>query len=246
MAGRLRAPVILPCIGAIDTTTPIEIHCASDDALVFFTIDGSKPEPFEVVGGTHHTLTYTTPFVLEPGRRIVRAIALSSTNSSAAPSSMVTRSYDVAGETVERGSVGLPRTALLADTLDLSRRSRPARQLSSPARSATSLGRTHHRETTAVLCQVCTATLHDLDAECVCPFCGTQQHGHGLHQAAPTPLKRTIHAAWSAKDSHSATIASAVGPAAPAADTEGDSEGEATLAEKPHPHTPRHRVGPAS
>ena len=47
------------------------------NAEIFFTIDGSKPDPFAALGVDRSTIKYTKPFKLREGRKTVKAVALS-------------------------------------------------------------------------------------------------------------------------------------------------------------------------
>jgi hypothetical protein len=46
-------------------------------AEIFFTVDGSKPNPFAAVGADRSTIKYTKPFKLREGKKTVKAVAIS-------------------------------------------------------------------------------------------------------------------------------------------------------------------------
>jgi hypothetical protein len=73
----LRAPVAGKLKNVIDTYTPIELRSETSNTEVFFTIDGSKPNPFAALGSEHSTLKYTRPFRLREGNKTVKALAIS-------------------------------------------------------------------------------------------------------------------------------------------------------------------------
>ncbi|XP_035258555.1 double zinc ribbon and ankyrin repeat-containing protein 1 isoform X1 [Anguilla anguilla] len=63
----------------IDTTTPVEIKSDSKDVTVYYTVDGSKPEPVKRPGfGENTTLKYKGPIRLPEGKVSVKALAVAS------------------------------------------------------------------------------------------------------------------------------------------------------------------------
>jgi len=45
--------------------------------VIYYTLNGTKPEPFRTVGSAaKSTLLYQGPFVLPPGKRTVKAVAV--------------------------------------------------------------------------------------------------------------------------------------------------------------------------
>ncbi|XP_022097976.1 double zinc ribbon and ankyrin repeat-containing protein 1-like isoform X3 [Acanthaster planci] len=82
-AGAVTAPSIiplrLPVAGKsqteIDTNTYIELKTDFPETQIYFTIDGSKPDPFQQIG-VRKTQQYKKPFLLQEGRKTVRAIAI--------------------------------------------------------------------------------------------------------------------------------------------------------------------------
>ena len=94
----LRAPIIGKLKNSIDTYTPIELRTETPNAEIFFTIDGSKPNPFAAVGADRSTIKYTRPFRLREGKKTVKALAIS--RDGTRESHVVTKAFDV-----ERGEV---------------------------------------------------------------------------------------------------------------------------------------------
>lgn len=85
-AGALPAPFITPvrdhfsglATNQIDTSTYIDISIDVPDCKLYFTTDGSKPAPFQrKIGGKEITFKYFAPFTMKPGKRTVRAVAVS-------------------------------------------------------------------------------------------------------------------------------------------------------------------------
>ena len=98
-AGMIRVPSIMPLrlpMGGrkniIDTHTPIELRSETPDTVIYYTINGMKPEPFKQIG-IKCTYKYNRPFVLGPGKRIVKALATSSDGTR--ESSIVTKTFMV-------------------------------------------------------------------------------------------------------------------------------------------------------
>ncbi|KAH3705211.1 annexin A6-like isoform X1 [Dreissena polymorpha] len=62
----------------IDTSTLIEIVCETPSTKIYFTADGTKPNPFQrTIGGREVTHRYKDPFTLKEGKRTLKAIAVS-------------------------------------------------------------------------------------------------------------------------------------------------------------------------
>ena len=98
-AGMIKVPSIMPLrvpVGGrkniIDTHTPIELRSETPDTLIYYTINGMKPEPFKQIG-IKCTYKYNRPFVLGPGKRTVKALATSSDGTR--ESSIVTKAFMV-------------------------------------------------------------------------------------------------------------------------------------------------------
>lgn len=106
-AGMIKVPSIMPLrvpLGGtarknmINTNTPIEIRSETRDTLIYYTINGMKPEPFKQIG-IKCTYKYNRPFVLGPGKRVVKAMATSSDGTR--ESSIVTKTFLVGEPDVE-------------------------------------------------------------------------------------------------------------------------------------------------
>ena len=83
-AGMIRVPSIMPLRipsggrkNVIATSTPIELRSETPGSIIYYTINGMKPEPFKQIG-LKCTYRYNRPFVLGPGKKTVKAMATSS------------------------------------------------------------------------------------------------------------------------------------------------------------------------
>ena len=85
-AGMISVPVIVPLKAPgkinsgsrkwmITNNTLIEIHSNTSDCLLFYTLNGTKPDPFKKIGDKT-TYRYTKAFTLKPGKRTVKAVAI--------------------------------------------------------------------------------------------------------------------------------------------------------------------------
>ena len=84
-AGSISAPTIIPlriptsfsqsklCI---DTDTPIELSSPSPNVKIFYTLNGTKPNPFERDFKKSSTFPYTTPFTLSLGKHTIKTLAI--------------------------------------------------------------------------------------------------------------------------------------------------------------------------
>ncbi|CAH1791938.1 unnamed protein product [Owenia fusiformis] len=88
----LRAPIPGQHKTAIDSNTRIEIASETHGVTVFYTTNGSKPEPFQKVG-PRNTYKYREPFTLPGGKRIVKAVAVE--NDGLRESNIVTKTFEV-------------------------------------------------------------------------------------------------------------------------------------------------------
>ncbi|CAF2904300.1 unnamed protein product [Rotaria sp. Silwood2] len=83
-AGLLPSPIITPLSSnlatsknKIDTQTFVELRSEIPNVRIYFSVDGTKPDPFQVFKtGTVSTYLYRGAFRLGPGRRVVKAIAV--------------------------------------------------------------------------------------------------------------------------------------------------------------------------
>ncbi|XP_074645402.1 double zinc ribbon and ankyrin repeat-containing protein 1-like isoform X2 [Tubulanus polymorphus] len=100
-AGAVSVPVIVPLRAprpgkpktSIDTQTKIEITSDTPGAQIHFTINGSKPDPFQPLGSERYTLKYREPIILPHGRVTVKAIAVS--KDGVRESHVVSKTFDV-------------------------------------------------------------------------------------------------------------------------------------------------------
>ncbi|XP_074652698.1 uncharacterized protein LOC141907047 [Tubulanus polymorphus] len=102
-AGALPPPVITPLrmpdfskpSNHISTDTLIKLDIDTLFCKLYFTTDGSRPDPFipRAPGGKETTFRYKGPFTLKPGRRTVRALAMSSDG--VKESAVVTKTFQV-------------------------------------------------------------------------------------------------------------------------------------------------------
>ena len=60
----------------IDTNTLVDLHTSTSNCLLFYTLNGTKPDPFKQLGKST-TYKFTKPFTLRSGKRTVKAIAVS-------------------------------------------------------------------------------------------------------------------------------------------------------------------------
>uniref|UniRef100_A0A8C5MIU1 Double zinc ribbon and ankyrin repeat-containing protein 1 n=1 Tax=Leptobrachium leishanense TaxID=445787 RepID=A0A8C5MIU1_9ANUR len=83
-AGSISVPQIIPLRvpppgrskHEIDTKTQVEIKSDSPDVIIFYTLDGSKPDLLKKIGfGENTTLKYKGPFTLPDGKITVKALA---------------------------------------------------------------------------------------------------------------------------------------------------------------------------
>ncbi|KAH3844481.1 double zinc ribbon and ankyrin repeat-containing protein 1-like [Dreissena polymorpha] len=84
-AGSIAVPTIVPLRPpipgkpktSIDSNTKIELSTESNGAKIYYTINGTKPDPFPKVGSAKYTMEYQGPFTLPAGKQTVKAVALS-------------------------------------------------------------------------------------------------------------------------------------------------------------------------
>ncbi|CAF0755465.1 unnamed protein product [Rotaria sordida] len=100
-AGLLPSPVInalssnLPASkNKIDTQTFVELRSEIPNTRIYFSVDGTKPDPFQVFKtGTVSTYLYRGAFRLGPGRRVVKGITV--TTDGLRESHVTTKYFDV-------------------------------------------------------------------------------------------------------------------------------------------------------
>ena len=78
----------------IDNQTRIELRCDADGSDVYFTIDGTPPNPFQSVGGgKRSTYIYENPVILPGGKVVLRAMAVAPDGVRTSP--IVTKQFQV-------------------------------------------------------------------------------------------------------------------------------------------------------
>lgn len=91
-------PLRLPVFGgpkSIDTNTKVQLLCETHlDHEIFYTLDGTKPQPYAGIVQGNKTIKYSSPLYLPPGKITIKAIAVNSVIHSMC-SSVVTKRYDV-------------------------------------------------------------------------------------------------------------------------------------------------------
>lgn len=91
-------PLRLPVFGgpkSIDTKTKIQIFCETYlEHEIFYTIDGTKPQPYAGIVQGNKTIKYLSPFRLPAGKITLKAIAINSVVHTMC-SSVVTKCFDV-------------------------------------------------------------------------------------------------------------------------------------------------------
>ena len=56
----------------------------TDGTSIYYTLNGTKPQPFQTIGpAAKSTMLYQEPFVLMPGKRTIKALAVTRLDSSA-------------------------------------------------------------------------------------------------------------------------------------------------------------------
>ena len=91
-------PLRLPVFGgpkSIDTETKIQILCETYlEHEIFYTLDGTKPQPYAGIVQGNKTIKYTSPFCLPAGKITIKAMAISSVVHTMC-SNTVTKCFDV-------------------------------------------------------------------------------------------------------------------------------------------------------
>lgn len=91
-------PLRIPVFGgpkSIDSTTKIQILCETYlEHEIFYTIDGTKPQPYAGIVQGNKTIKYISPFCLPAGKITIKAIAISAVVHTMC-SSVVTKCFEV-------------------------------------------------------------------------------------------------------------------------------------------------------
>ncbi|KAK2183985.1 hypothetical protein NP493_288g03000 [Ridgeia piscesae] len=116
-AGAITVPTIVPLRAPlpgqhksyIDSSTPVELNSDTPGVTIYYTVNGSRPQPFEPLSYEgKNTYKYREPFKLPAGKRTVKALALSADGMR--QSNTVTKVFDVefvAGDTCSVEDDGL-------------------------------------------------------------------------------------------------------------------------------------------
>ncbi|KAL8622872.1 hypothetical protein ACOMHN_026993 [Nucella lapillus] len=100
-AGSVAAPSIIPLRAPlpgqhksiISSNIKIELWTETKDARIYYTINGTRPDPFQKIGDKF-TALYRAPFTLPPGKRTIKALAVAG-NEGERESPVVTKTFDV-------------------------------------------------------------------------------------------------------------------------------------------------------
>lgn len=91
-------PLRLPIFGgpkSIDTNTKLQLLCETFlEYEIFYTLDGTKPQPYAGIVQGNKTIKYLSPFCLPPGKIMIKAIAINA-NIHTMCSSIVTKCFEV-------------------------------------------------------------------------------------------------------------------------------------------------------
>lgn len=91
-------PLRLPVFGgpkSIDTNTKIQLLCETYlEHEIFYTLDGTKPQPYAGIVQGNKTIKYTSPFCLPAGKITIKALAINSCVHTMC-SSVITKCFDV-------------------------------------------------------------------------------------------------------------------------------------------------------
>ncbi|KAL4237708.1 metal ion binding [Mactra antiquata] len=100
-AGSIAVPTIVPLRPpipgkpktSIDSNTKIELSTESNGAQIYYTINGTKPDPFPKIGQAKYTMQYQGPFTLPAGKQTVKALAVGADGMR--ESNVVTKTFEV-------------------------------------------------------------------------------------------------------------------------------------------------------
>ncbi|XP_013392205.1 uncharacterized protein LOC106160214 [Lingula anatina] len=100
-AGAIGIPSIIPLrdpipgkpSNHIDIATCIELNCSTSGCKLYFTTDGSRPDPFQRKSSVGQTFKYRGPFTLKPGKRLLKVIAIA--RDGLHESAVVTKTFQV-------------------------------------------------------------------------------------------------------------------------------------------------------
>lgn len=91
-------PLRLPIFGgpkSIDTNTKIQLLCETYlEHEIFYTLDGTKPQPYAGIVQGNKTIKYTSPFCFPAGKITIKALAINASVHTMC-SSVITKCFDV-------------------------------------------------------------------------------------------------------------------------------------------------------
>lgn len=91
-------PLRLPIFGgpkSIDTNTKVQLLCETFlEHEIFYTLDGTKPQPYAGIVQGNKTIKYTSPFCLPAGKITIKALAINASVHTMC-SSIITKCFDV-------------------------------------------------------------------------------------------------------------------------------------------------------
>lgn len=91
-------PLRIPIFGgpkSIDTNTKIELLCETYlEHEIFYTLDGTRPQPYAGIVQGNKTIKYTSPFCLPAGKILIKALAINAVVHTMC-SSVVTKRFEV-------------------------------------------------------------------------------------------------------------------------------------------------------
>jgi len=62
---------------------PIYLSLDTDGTVIYYTLNGTKPQPFQTIGpAAKSTVLYQEPFLLPAGKRTIKAVAVTRSHSS--------------------------------------------------------------------------------------------------------------------------------------------------------------------
>lgn len=91
-------PLRLPVFGgpkSIDTNTKVQLFCETYlEHEIFYTLDGTKPQPYAGIVQGSKTIKYTSPFCLPAGKITMKALAINASVHTMC-SNVITKCFDV-------------------------------------------------------------------------------------------------------------------------------------------------------
>lgn len=105
-------PLRIPVFGgpkSIDTNTRIQLLCETYlEHEIFYTLDGTKPQPYAGIVQGNKTIKYTSPFYLPAGKITIKALAINAVVHTMC-SSVVTKRFEVLKVKADGENKGSPK-----------------------------------------------------------------------------------------------------------------------------------------